>query len=459
MHILYRVSQTHNHSSSPHTCELNHLRFAMLPSEILDHICCYLDLEALVSLTQTSRELLELIFETTYRDVLLRYCPFYDLDYSQWDSWKASALHFSKVDTRPFELSLKNPIHINTPLPDDFQCFCRGADLKSEIVYEDSGVFIENKFVNLSQSHRKVPPSPILMYIDSAPFGLVHEINYGEESMKVVGDFHRSICTSQIMAAVSTYGDQLGLLMKDLTEKMEDPEEAPLYFARLHGRGPFRLQAVGKRVILVVTGHKGELFSSIFSAPGGFTNLVYTKPLRKLPAGMLFYDGHVYDVFMSLSKKPVVQSTRSNSSTPEEWKLNRYHKVEQDERHTQYALIYNQHGVVSALVDLKEHKIQNLMDTPNAPQSFGTWSIPTQAFGTERHLIFIGISKGAVRIHKYSETYLADRYRGQNHRSMPIGLDVFHPAEEDSTDVLTYSKLNSFVDRFAGLNIPSWPGE
>lgn len=431
----------------------------MLPSEILDNICDYVDLEDLVALSQTSRELRDLIFETTYRDMLLRYCPFYDLKYSQWDSWRASALHFAQIDTTPFRSDLDRPIHIDKPLPDDFKCFGSGIDLKSEVVYQDCGVFIENRFLSLCQSQKPAPSRPTRMYTDSAPFGLVHEINYGLESMNVVGDFHRAICTSQIMAAVSTYGDQLGLIMKDLTEKTDDPEGAPLYFARLHGRGPFRLQVVGKKVVLVVTSHSGEFMSSIFSAPDGFTTLPYVKPLQKLPAGMLFYDGHVYDVFMSSSKTPVVQSTRSHSPTPSEWKLNRYHKVEQDERHTRYALVYNQHGVVSALVDLEDHKIQNLSIAAFTPQSFGTWSRPAQTAATEHHLTMVGISKGSVGIWKYSEQYLADRYKWQFHRSMPIGLDVFHPAEEDSNDVLTYSKLNSFVDRFAGLNIPSWPGE
>ncbi|KAG5362686.1 hypothetical protein CJU89_1820 [Yarrowia sp. B02] len=433
----------------------------MLPSEILDLICSFLDLQDLVSFSQTSRELRDSIFETTYRDGLLKACPYYDLNYSQWDSWKESALHYSRVDTRPFRSNLTYPVHIDKPLPDDFECLCRGADLKSVFVYGDSGIFVEDRFVSLTQSPKAKPFTPKKMFIDSAPFGLFNEICYGDRSMHSVGDFHRANCTSQIMAAVSTYEDQLGLLVKDITDELGDPDDDPLYFARLRGRGPFRLQIVGKKVVLAITGPNGTLFSSIFTPPDGFSTLPYTKSLEILPAGMLFYDGNVFDVFMSLSKSPVVQSTKSKSSTPSVWKLNRYHKVEQDERHPQYALIYNQHGVATALVDLKQHKVQNFSEVSETTQSFGAWPSSRSPWAPEeQHVVMVGLSKGSVGVWKYSEKYLANKYMSQHRLRQPLEMaGAFRAAEDDSHDIFSHSALHSFTERFAGLNIPSWPGD
>ncbi|KAG5360012.1 hypothetical protein CJU90_5863 [Yarrowia sp. C11] len=410
----------------------------MLPRDILDIICSHLNLEDIAALSKSSPEWENVILERTYRDAVLRHCPYFDLKYSQWDSWKASALNLGKMDMYPFSMGLDCSVRHNVPLPDDFQVLCPGVDLNSDIVYENDGIFIQRSFVSLKRTRKEPPELPEFMEVDSVPYMIDHDIFYGDEHMHVVGEFHRAVCTPQIMAAVTSYDDEICLMMRDLTEPNCGPQLSPMYYAGLPGKVPFRLQAVGKKVILVVTGPTKQLQSSIFSAADGFTRLEHTQPLKTLPAGMVLYDGHVFDVSMTSDKNPSAQSTQSKYSRPIEWDLNRYHKVEQDRTHTQYALIYNQYGVVAAVVDLKQHKMVNLR--PHY----------TQHSDSDRLVVVVGLSKGSLGVWKYTRDYIAKEYEDQLEEPMHGFMDLFQFTEErPQYPAMTFKSMEAMAQRYA----------
>lgn len=387
----------------------------MLPPEILDEICTHLELSEVVKL---GRALGHLILDTSFKKALFKECPFYDIRYSQWDDWRSSASNFLKFDTRVFHPTLECPVYIDTPLPGDFQCLCSDVDLNKHFVYNDKGVFLKGMFVYL----RKSPDVIIPCYPPRARVSRSKTaVQYNDLRLHVPGTIVMKRCTPQIMTVV--YRDAKGGLY---LHTFKDGQE----FGGKLLEVSFKLQVVGSNVMMA------------FSGPGITTFCVVNGEQRKSyfsdrffcivrpPAGMLFYDGHVFDVMLDTNKEVLVQSTKGLVPKPPEWTLNKFHKVEQDERNVEYALVYNGNGFVCAFVDLKQHKMMKLSEI-NETDVF-TYRDGFAEFPTESHLKIVGISEGKVGVWKFSKKYLDDKFREQHTCDMPEEVDkMFHYAREE----------------------------
>lgn len=374
----------------------------MLPPELVDEICTHLDFKDIVSLCQADRDL---ISEPAMRRVLLKECPCFDIKYSQWDDWRSSAIGYLSVGSDRFQPTLECPVYVNQPLPlADFHCLCKDLNLNGSFAYNDMGVFLGDKFLDLTESPVRVVPSscsppkkPHLSMFGDA-------VTYDKQMMRVRGKIVSTICTPQVMAVAFCNNDgQLIISMKDVSN---GETQNPVFGCHIPGQLSYKMQVVGKTAIVAAVKAVNE-YSCIIAQDKPTVNAERRYPVLKPPAGLLFYDGHVFDVTIDSRWKPVVQSSMSTEPPPKEWAQSKYHRVEQDSRYLQYGLIYNEDGLVTALVDLKTHQLKELTDTSDVPRD--------DSHPIHEYLTIVGVHKGSIGVWRYTKGFLMERYR-QLHR-------------------------------------------
>lgn len=367
----------------------------MLPPELVDEICSYLDFKDIVSLCQADRDFLS---EPAMRQVLLNECPCFDIQYSQWEDWKSSAIGYLRVGTDRFQQTLECPVYVDHPLPfADFHCLCENVNLHGSFAYNDRGVFLGDKFLDLTEtpvvpSSCSPPKKPHLSMFGDA-------VTYDKQMMRVRGKIISTICTPQIIAVIFSNNDgRLIISMKDICN---GETQNPVFGGHMPGQLFYKLQVVGKTAIVASLKSAYE-YSSIIAQDKPTVNVERRYPLLKPPAGLLFYDGHVFDVTLDSRWKPIVQSSMSTEPPPKEWAQSKYHRVEQDGR---YGLIYNENGLVTALVDLKTHQLKELTDTSDVPRQHSS--------PIHEYLTIVGVHKGSVGVWRYTKGFLMERCRQQ----------------------------------------------
>ncbi|VBB89097.1 Hypothetical protein of a 19-member gene family, conserved in the Yarrowia clade [Yarrowia lipolytica] len=380
-----------------------------IPPELVDEICSYLNFKDIVSLCGADPDFIP---ESAMRHVLLQQCPCYDMEYSQGDDWKLCATGYLKVDTNVFEPTLGCPVFINQSLPSDFDCLCKDRVLNGPFVYNDRGVFIGNRFLDFTESPET--PSTSSLPKKSHVSSFQDAVIYDKHMMRVRGKIITEKCTPEVMTAVFSNNDgELIINMKDLSAS-ETP--LPAFGCHLPGKMSFKLQVVGKTAIVAFVGGEAR-YSSIVSPKKATVQAERGCLLLRAPAGLLFYDGHVFDVIIDSHWRPIVQSSKSTEVLPKEWDLSRHHRVEQDSRYRHYALIYNHNGLVTALVDLKTHRLKQLTDVSDIAREHTS---PIDVY-----LTVVGLSNGSVAVWRYTKQYLENKYRQQH------GVDMI-PEEANS---------------------------
>lgn len=386
----------------------------MLPPELVDEISSYLDFSDLVSFCQADEGFFS---EAAMRKVLLRECPCFDIEYSQWNEWRSSAIGYSTVGVGRFEPTLECPVYIDQPLPSfDFHCLCKGINLNSPFSYNDKGMFLDDKFVDLTESEQ-IPTSCI-------PPKQAHRsrfrdaVTYDKQMMRVRGTISCVEYTPQFMAVVFSNNDgQLIINVKDVSN-----EKSPVFGCHFPGRFYFKLQVIGKKAIVAFLSsehqHKYRYeYSSIIAQDKPTVNVERRYPLLKPPAGLLFYNGHVFDVTMDTRWKPVIQSSMATEPPPMEWSQSKYHTVQQDSRYLHYGQIYNGDGLVVALVDLRTHQVKELTDTSDVPRD--------DSFPIDLNCSIVGVHNDSVGVWQYTKTYLQERFRRQHGEELSENIMSF----------------------------------
>lgn len=406
----------------------------MLPPEIFDKVCSYLQLKDVASLSQVCP-----VSESAIKDAVLKECPYYDIEYSQWDTWKSCAINFFGLNTGPFTEDLDCPVFIDQPLPDDFECLCKDVDLGGIFAYNDKGLFMEDKFLDLTESDVISTPTPPIKFDVTYQSSSINTVNYDGRFMKVPGDDLRVKCTSRIMAAVSGNERAMTFSIKDLSSKVGDFVQMTV---RRSIKISFRLQIVGERLLFAYSGLNQEQFSYIFHPiRKSAMRARRHHRLERAPAGMMLYNGHVFDVIMSADegKKPVVQSSMSYKSLPRAWKMNRYHVVEQDDNYRQYGLIYNDGGLLSALVDLKSHKLM-VVTGPYVKTIHQAVD-----YSREAYLKMAGISRGSIGLWKYTKDYLEAEFKKQHSCGLCSRVECMFLSKEMVDRVMASEHSNSLL--------------
>lgn len=404
----------------------------MLPPEIFDKVCSYLQFKDIASLCQVCP-----VSESAIKEAVLEKCPHFDIEYSQWDSWKSCALNFPTVDTEKFEEDLECPVFINQPLPDDFECLCKDVYLEGSLAYNDKGVLMEDIFLDLTESEVVSSPAPPIKPEVISESSHINLVNYDGRSLKVASNVLRQKCTSSTMAAVSRNEKLAFLTIKDISNKDID---CPQRTVKLPIKMSFRLQIIGEIVLFTHTEPNQKRACFIFYVR---RRKVFPSPryrlLERAPAGMLFYDGHIYDVIIPSHTRriPVVQSNQSYDALPRSSRMNRYHNVEQDDKYRQYGLVFNSVGLLSALVDLKSHKLKDL----TGPYRYeGLFYSEDDDYTEEGYFRMAGISKGSIGVWKYSKGFLSEMFKKQHSCELPKQVGSLFYAEAPAEGGKSFGK-------------------
>lgn len=80
------------------------------------------------------------------------------------------------------------------------------------------------------------------------------------------------------------------------------------------------------------------------------------------------------------------------------------YRVQQDDEHCRYALVYNDLGIVTTLIDVRGHRVARLSRKRGTTSGSAS---KKQCLPEEPHLKIVGLSGGVVGVWKYSPEYLA----------------------------------------------------
>lgn len=379
----------------------------MLPPEILDKICTNLCFNDILSLCKVVR-----LSESTLRNSLLKFRPWYELKYSQWDTWGDCALNYGKECKSEFSTDLKCAVYTDVPLPDDFKQLCNDRIIGEDFVYTNNGFFFRNESFNLSQSCDKDPLSPTTFLQNSL----------GALSVSDSGPVLKQKSSSELTAVViRDSSDSLKVKLKD---KLGVEVEFSLMAKRLQ---TFCLQIIGKMAYLTYAGEPWTPCRMATARMSTYSDKIekyeWSYPSSQAPAGLLFYDGCLFDVFMTKSKVPLVPLTFRSCFGVKLWYLNKDHFVEQDSQDTNYGVIYDGNGLISGLVDLKAQSTKSLAwplrNYPTASSNecdYRNWyedqfDEELDQFPKQAYLKCVGFSNGTLGVWRFSLEYLQSLHK------------------------------------------------
>lgn len=308
-----------------------------LPVELIALITSHLSLRDTLALCQASREVL--VDENLAKKALLNECIGYDIHYTQWDTWRECAFNFGIPETRDWS-DYECQTFVDEPLPCDFQCLCK----HSVFAYTDQGVFFKNKFLNLTQTSIKQIPdieTPII-----TPLNDGYEIQYKNTVLYVQGNYPQVKWTSSFIVAINQREENTCVSIKEFNDKHS---LRCFTFSNSH----VQVSVVGDKAFISCDTLLIEMTVS-----KGFYHVTAYTPCKQPPA-ILLHNNYKADAYSGYT-------------------------VQQDEIHTQYALVYNTEGLVTALIDLKGRRVAKL----------------------SKQLNIVGHSKGVLGVWTYSPEYL-----------------------------------------------------
>lgn len=393
----------------------------MLPVEIFDKISSHLCFTDIVSLCQVVP-----LSETTLKDVLFKECAYFDPEYSQEETWKRRLLKYAYNDTKPFTNDLRCKTFTDTPLPGDFHCLCKNIDQENGLVYTDTGLFINDDFLNLSDSKDTPPMPPKATFKEGYP-NIVH---YNGMLLRTPGELLRQKCRGDLVATVFYNLNHTNLIINDISRGRDDETHGVASFER---EVSFRLQVVGQRVLF---SHSGDSYSTVKMSSGDILDIPDIPRRNPWPfnfAGMLLYDGHVFDVVMGPG--PTVQSTKSLTPIVQKYFSSHYFDVEQDTLYTRYGVVFDGYGLVAGVIDLKAHTVLSLA----AP---GTGAVDLVK---QTHLKLVGVSGGCLGVWQYSVEYLKEKHLLQHETKLPYQVRVLLESNEEEEEEEIWISLSNVL--------------
>ncbi|KAG5356133.1 hypothetical protein CJU89_5851 [Yarrowia sp. B02] len=377
----------------------------MLP-ELIVRICAFLDLDDVIALRQTSRHYRQAISESLVRDKLLQECPYYRIEYSQYKTWRTCGAHYVR-DRRfnEFVDRLDCGFHTDTPLPRDFECLCTDVERTFAWDYNNKGICFEEKQLDLTESGTDyaVPCNYGVSFSDEGT-----TIKYHGFGVTIAGKMVQARHTSRAIAAISVYQGQLYLTVK----YPNTPPES----IKMNCKPPLRLQVIGDCVY--VFGRHDHTSVLYLVTPTKCSEMLHAQR-RQPPAGMVLFDGSVYNVDMDGRYRCSVTRVTHRITSDRNRPPDKFHRVYQDEKHVQYCLIYKSTGLVTGIVDLKNKRMAILSQI-----SCDIFADYNGANDPEDHLLMVGLSQGSVGCWRYTMKYLAEKYKNQHGLELPIELQT-----------------------------------
>ncbi|AOW04465.1 YALI0D22462p [Yarrowia lipolytica CLIB122] len=375
----------------------------MLP-ELIERICSYLELADIVALRKTNRHYRQSISESLVRDKLMQQCPYYRLEYSQHGSWRTGGAHY--VRDRHIDVFIdlvECSFHTDSPLPRDFECLCTDVERTFSWDYNNRGICFNEKQLDLSDLNTDfaVPCNYGVSFGDAGT-----TIKYHGFGVTVEGRMIQARHTSRAIAAISVHQGHLMLTVKY-------PNKAPESI-KMNCKPPLRLQVIGDCVY--VFGRHDHTSVLYLITPTRCSEMLHAQR-RQPPAGMVLYDGNVYNVDMDGRYRCSVTRVTHRITSDRNRPPDKFHRVYQDEKHSQYCLIYKSTGLVTGIVDLK--KRQKSILSQISSDIFADYNGANEP---EDHLLMVGLSHGTVGCWRYTMKYLAEKYKSQHGAELPVEL-------------------------------------
>ncbi|RMI95195.1 hypothetical protein BD777DRAFT_161024 [Yarrowia lipolytica] len=352
----------------------------MLPWELLSRLG--LDVQSLVSLSQTCRAWFYAISDQDWEQLLTKECPnpWMYYTYSPRASWRACAVAYvkgrrGKLPPRHFSKHTW-PVYVDTPLPTDFYSLCKQTGTMQEeapLVFCDNGFFSNSGFVNLSEDQESFY-EPHIWYEDgilSNAHGIEMEI--GPKRPCVI----RS--SPHALVVLFEHNIHTGLYVKF----RDTPGRAP--DVKLDKTVSFLYSSCTiylfyNFVLIVKRESYGTKFYTVWH--GVFTKI--TPPMDQVwrrDGVLLCWDGNIWATDSTVWGANVGFGTSV--------------KVVQDEEFGQYAALYNQEGLCQRLIDLKNKFYMDVGD-----------------MHANTLITLIGVSYEEVGIYTFTKSYLANTIMG-----------------------------------------------
>lgn len=349
----------------------------MLPAEVVYEICNHLGFRDILTLSKVHGD-----FDRALKPLLklLTLSPYYQLKYSQWDSWQQASSHF-KPYTRKFEFKRAEfPLHVDEPLPDDFRL------LQNHVVGTGKNWRICDRGV-------VAPPTSEVIDMranpdDNAP-GPTHpslvpaDPNVSLDGLVSVKD-NAYVSTKTTLHHGSTYV---------LIKYRDGTRIAVCVDQRANVHHSYDLQLIDDVVFSQIVSPTDISENSIsFILPGMDRPLPLVRVNCGINAeGLLLYDGHLYKAVVNDENNLTVAT--HDCPIRGEGRSDLEYNIYQDDRNPRYGLAYlKKTGVLIYVIDLLEHTVITVLQN----LQFG----------------FAGLSNGEPGVWQYTAGYLMSRFGG-----------------------------------------------
>lgn len=379
----------------------------LLPQEVIEQVCEHLSLKDVVGLRQTNRHFRRGISDALVKEKLLEECPWYRVEYSQFQSWEESgASHVTENAQKPCHVlvdRLHCPLYTDLPLPRDFTALCTDVERTFAWDYNNKGICFDEKQLDLSETNTDFSV-PCNYGVSFSHVGTT--IKYHGFGVTVVGKMIQARHTSRAIAAISVHQEQLTLTVKYPNQPAES--------LKLNCKPPLRLQVISDCVY--VFGRHDHTSVLYLVTPHTCQEILHAQ--RKCPpAGMVLYNGQLFNVDMDGRYRCTVSPATLRISFDRNRPPDRFHRVYQDEKQARFCLIYKSTGLVTGLVDLQQK--QTVILSQISADIFAEYNGATDR---EDHLLMVGLSQGKVGCWRYTLGYLQQRYKSQHGQELPKEL-------------------------------------
>ncbi|KAG5360470.1 hypothetical protein CJU89_3540 [Yarrowia sp. B02] len=383
----------------------------MLPPELVNILLEHLDLFSLVSLSQTCQSWHEAITEAEYRYMLLKSCPFYQLDNSSRPSWRDCSMEYlrrshtnsPKVDSSIIQqLAPLSGVTVRTDqlLPPSFHSLCKltlthdGWHDEVPLRHYDAGFAFNGAFVSLREDSGGIMTEEY--QVDnctiSSRFGMGMRFPDGGRAVRVLTN---SQCIASIVCVRPR--DYRILVKYDSPGSEPDIDFGATSDDWLYSVGfcpsnltSFELFLV-ESCIFVYVQQRGHIGALLALNNGVMERVLFNDKhvLTSSPDMLCVFDGKIAmagkqvmpDFMRYLFNRTPVHATN----------------ISQDPEHSNYVGLYNAIGSMTHLLDFKTQSILDVTAMYYTSLQAGFFALP-------------GLVDGELVVYKYSQQFLEQNF-------------------------------------------------
>lgn len=374
----------------------------MLPLELLFHLSSFLNLEDIKSLSETNRDNYEILKPIRY---LFFKCPYYRLEYSQYDTWQACAVKYKPADYTMLFKRANIPRYLDKPLPADFQClegdrnlFRPGCDTRWKrcdrgIVSTRTGdvldlrTFSPVRCLSHVNGYRKSKNGDMNVYKNtSVQTQMNHQLSASLSKCKWCNGNHLRI----------TYHD-------GRPERIHTLEGEEVSFYLIHDMVLIRTECHDYHAFLALPGTESLLTIAIEN------DFVHSY---------LLYNGRLYKAMVDWTEECIVASLMYDPFYSYFSSSDLRYEIVQDVRHPRYALVYEEKtGILSQVIDLETRRVSKI--------------------AVDWRFRMFGISDGKLGMWEFSDPFLT-----------AICISQIHPVVPEVVEMVSeiFAKVRQYFD-------------